>query len=98
MQTVYTRFFVNERTSDTSMLSIVLGCFFLMNTTGSCIWYPSIIAGAMPEASMVTILLIFLSANSRANSSANLYIRLGSSWWFRKLSTFRMPPGSERPS
>ena len=66
--TVYARFFVKEKTSVVNMLSMVEGFFFLANTTGTFKRKPTMIAGAIPEASMVKILLISLFANLRTNS------------------------------
>ena len=61
-----------------SMFSIVLGFFFFAKTTGSSSKYPTIIAGAIPLASIVSILLIFVLAKRRTNSTAIDFIRIGS--------------------
>ena len=60
------------------MLPIVLGFFFLANTTGRFIRNPIIMAGAMPDASMVRILLTLVLAKRRMNSTAMSFIRFGS--------------------
>ncbi|MNY44651.1 hypothetical protein D3C86_1796960 [compost metagenome] len=57
--------------------------------TGTPSFRPVMIAGAIPEASMVTILVTPESANRRANSSPISCISAGSIWWLRKASTFR---------
>ena len=57
---------------------MVLGTFFLANTTGNSNKYPTIIAGAMPLASTVKILLILVLAKRRTNSTAIDFIKMGS--------------------
>lgn len=50
-------------------------------------------AGAIPLASTVIILLIGVEAKRLTNSTPMDFIRIGSIWWLMKLSTFSMPPG-----
>lgn len=49
-------------------------------------------AGAIPLASMVMILLTFVPAKRRTNSTPIDFISTGSIWWLMKLSTLRIPP------
>ncbi len=60
------------------MLSMVLGFFFLANTTGSFIRYPVMMAGAIPLASIVRILFAPLPRNLLTNSPAMAPISTGS--------------------
>lgn len=48
--------------------------------------------GAIPLASMVMILLTFVPAKRRTNSTPIDFISTGSIWWLMKLSTLRIPP------
>ena len=63
-----------------SMFSMVLGFFFFAKTTGNSSKYPTIIAGAIPLASIVITLLIFVLAKRRTNSTAIDFIKIGSIW------------------
>ena len=99
MQTVVLSLRVKDHTHDCHVSPTLLGIFFLINTTGRFIRYPVRIAGAIPDASMVTILFIPLSLNRRANSCAQCIMSWGSSWWLRKLPTITTPPSAfARPS
>ena len=79
-------------------LRMVFGDFFLAKTTGRSSRNPTMMAGAIPLASMVITLLTGVEANRRTNSTAIAFIRPGSIWWLMKLSTLRMPPSKQRPS
>ena len=91
-------FFVKEYTLVCRQFSIVFGVLFLAKTTGRCNRYPTIIAGAIPLASIVTILSIFSQAKRLTNSSAIAFIIIGSIWWLIKPSTLRIPPSRHLPS
>jgi hypothetical protein len=80
------------------MFCIVLGLDFFAKSTGTFKIAPTIMAGAIPLASMVMTLLISCEENRLTSSSAIICIRAGSIWWFIKLSTFRIPPGKHFPS
>ncbi|MNE54951.1 hypothetical protein D3C80_1497680 [compost metagenome] len=90
---------VNEYTVADSRFSVRVRDWCLRaKITGTPRFRPVMIAGAMPEASMVTILVMPESLNSVANSSPISFIRAGSIWWFRKASTFRTWSESTMPS
>ena len=71
---------------------------FFANTTGTPKWCATTAAMPMPEASMVRILLMGLSVNSRFHSSAIWENSSMSIWWFKKASTFSTPPAFTTPS
>ena len=76
--TLYSRFLVNENTVVDSKPSMVAGFFFLANTTGRSRRNPIIMAGAMPDASMVMILFISVEAYRLISSTAICFIKFGS--------------------
>ena len=80
MTTWYSRCLVNENTVVESMSPMVDGFFFLANTTGKSSKKPIMMAGAMPLASMVSILLMSVLAYRRIISTAICFIRFGSIW------------------
>ena len=75
---LYSLCLVNEKTDAESMLVIVEGFFFLAKTTGKSKRKPIIIAGAMPDASTVRILLTPNKLKRSENSAAIDFIKLGS--------------------
>ena len=80
MTTLYSRCLVNENTVVDKMLSMVEAFFFFANTTGRSNKSPITMAGAIPEASMVNILLISVELYLFINSMAMAFIKLGSIW------------------
>ena len=69
---------VKEKTSVVSILSIVDGFFFFAKTTGTSSNIPSTTAGAIPEASIVQILLISTSLKRFTNSTLIARSKVGS--------------------
>ena len=77
--TVLSTFLVKEYTVADSRFSVrVRDCCLRAKITGTPRFRPVMIAGAIPEASMVTILVIPESLNSAANSSPISFISAGS--------------------
>ena len=74
----YSRSLVKEKTLAESICSIVLGFFFLAKITGRSSRKPTMMAGAIPLASMVITLLNRSEAKRRTNSTAIAFISVGS--------------------
>ena len=71
---------------------------FFANTTGQLKYCAVMQAIPMPDASMVSILLILLSGKRLRNSLPISLMSAMSIWWLRKLSTLRTFPSLITPS
>ena len=90
---------VKDSTSATYISpSILILLDFLANTTGTLKYFATTHAIPIPEASIVTILLISLPAKRFLNSSPICSNNEISIWWFKKLSTFNTLPSFTIPS